>query len=229
MRTDLIYKTLFVLCLSVAGHKSAAQFFDDDARVWMNLNLVKEGKNGMEYQLLFQNRLNNNMSQYNGYCSAAIAYKINKHFRLIGGYVAGGKREIDGNYSLIQQAFGGLMLRQKLGRFTLVYRNLTQTQAKGSMPLDGEKTPTTFNRNKATVRYELNKRWQFYISGELYFTLTNRYKYQDLGKTRYVGGLLYRLSKSSSLEPYFLYQKKNDYKGRSSRNFIYGITFNKDF
>ncbi|MES2678810.1 MAG: DUF2490 domain-containing protein [Bacteroidota bacterium] len=213
----------------VLNGRFKAQYYDDDARLRLNVNLEKSYKNGMEYQLVLQNRLNNNMSEYHGYATAGIAYKFNKHFKLFGGYVAGGQRAPDGNYSLIQQVYGGVTLKQKINKFTLVYRNLTQSQVKGETPFRDQKTPTTFNRNKFTLKYQLNKRWQVYASAEMYFTLSNKQKYATVGRTRNNLGLVYKLSKTTSIEPYFLYQKKNNFKDQSARHFIYCLTLNREF
>ncbi len=183
----------------------------------------------MEYQLVLQNRLNNNMSQYQGYLTAGIAYNFNKHFKLLGAYAVGGKREMDGNYALVQQLFGGFVFKQKINKFTLLYRNLIQSQVKGSAPLGEQKTPTTFNRNKFSLKYELTKRWTIYTSAELYFTLSNKHKYAALGRTRNSLGLVYKLSKTTSIEPYFLYQKKNKFKDLSARHFMYCLSLNREF
>jgi hypothetical protein len=225
----IFYKYLILILVVIHNPCLKAQYYDNDARLRLNVNLEKKYKNGMEYQLVLQNRLNNNMSQYRGYLTAGIAYNFNKHFKLLGGYAVGGKREMDGNYSLVQQLFGGFVFKQKINKFTLLYRNLTQSQVKGSAPFSEQKTPTAFNRNKFSLKYQLHKRWTIYTSAEVYFTLTNKHKYAALGRTRNSLGLVYKLSKTTRIEPYFLYQKKNNFKDLSDRHFMYCLSMNREF
>lgn len=206
-----------------------AQYYEDDARLWMNLNLSKRYDNGFEWQVTVQNRLNNNMSQYNGYVSPLLGYRVGKHVRVLAGLTAGGKRELNGDYSLVRQLFGGFILRQKTGKFTFSYRNLTQAQANGTGPFGERVVPATLNRNKLQVRFGLNKHIELFVSEELYVTLTNTYKYDEIGRSRTIAGAEYKLSKKSSIELFYLFQRQYDFKNVASRYFIYGITFNHAF
>jgi hypothetical protein len=209
--------------------KGQAQYFDDDARLWLNVNLTKNFKKGLEAQLLLQNRMNNNMRQYNGYLTGSVAYRLSKHFKILGGYVIGAKQEFDGNFSPIQQGFAGIMLRQKIKGFLILYRNLTQIQIKGFSDDYDRGVTRLFNRNKITLKYELTKRWQAFISGEIYLTLASHFRYEEIGRCRYIGGLAYKISKKQSLEPFFLFQRTYSYKSMPQRNFVYGLTYNREF
>lgn len=225
MKLRHVYILLFPFLLL----KAQAQYFEDDARLWMNLNITGNIAGKLEGQLLLQNRLNNNFSVYNGYACVSAAYRFTKKFKVLAGYVLGATDEADRSYTPIQQSFAGVMFRLKKGRFGFVYRNMLQSQLRGFSATDYGSTLRLFDRNKFTLKYEIARRFQVYGAAEIYLTLLDRARYDQVGRMRYVLGLHYKLSRHQVLEPYFLFQRNYVLKGAPSRAFIYGITYNVEF
>lgn len=220
---------VYMLTLSLLAFSLKAQYFEDDARLWMNLNITGNISGKVEGQVLVQNRLNNNFSVYNGYVCLSAAYRFTKKFKVLAGYVLGATDLDDRSYTPIQQSFAGIMYRQKKGRFSFVYRNMIQSQLRGFSAAEYGSTLRLFDRNKFTLKYEIVKRIQVYAATEVYITLLDKARYDQVGRMRYVFGLNYKLSRHQVLEPYFLFQRNYVLKGAPSRAFIYGITYNLEF
>jgi hypothetical protein len=218
-------KIIAVLLLIVCA-PAAAQSYDDDAKLWLNVNIGKQITKKWESQLLLQNRLSENFSRYSGYVCGSVAYRVTRNFKILTGYTIGSRQDNELIYTTVQQFIAGVMLRIKFREFTFIYRNLAQWQANGVSLFDDEKTVQGYNRNKLTIRYDLEKRWQVYAAGELYFPLNLSYKYDYIARSKSTAGVVYKISKHSSLEAYFLLQLHNNYTKMSARDFIYGLTYN---
>lgn len=205
----------------------AAQVFDDDARLWLYIKLDKDISNKLNARLLFQNRFNNNASEYSQvYGDIGLTYKLNKHFRILTDYVFGGKRQAGGTYNRVHQAYTGIVFRQKIKKMQFIYRLLVQAQVSNIYSGQEGFAPRFYERSKFTIKYELNKHLTFNIAQELnspFYRFTDVY----LSRSRSFIGGEYNLSKKSSIEAYFLFQRQLKYKGQPARDFIYGITYSR--
>jgi len=88
--------------------------------------------------------------------------------------------------------------------------------------------PVFYNRNKLQVKYELNKRIELYVSEEVYSPF---YRFNAIGidRSRSAVGMIYNLSKKSSIEGTFYYQQELYATRQLRRNFIYSLTYNFSF
>ncbi len=225
----VLLRYLFASLFFVTAITGAAQAFDDDARLWINTSFSTKLSRKLEGEVMLQNRLNNNLTQYSGYSSFSLSYRINKHFKLTGGYVLGARHELDGNYSAIQQAFAGFMLRQQFKNFTVGFRSLVQSQQRGFSSTDYGSTIRLFSRNKLSIKYSLSRRFEVMAASEIYFTLIDNGKFAPIGRNRLQAGLNYKITRALEIEPYFLFQRNHELKGQATRGFIYGLNLHKQF
>ena len=234
LHKSAVRSLLFFLILLSATSK-AQDFFDDDARFWLYLKVEKKISERWEGQLNVQNRFNNNIGEFSQLnLNGEVTYKINRYVKVLGGYVWGEKRKKEGFYLSRQQVYAGFRLRHKVRRITLTYRNLVQGQTSASYDRDKARLFEYFDRNKLTVKYQLNKRLEPYVAGEINIPLAS---YIDpyvpgqltINRVRLFAGLEFRLTKRSYLETYFLYQRKYFSKGYPPRDFIYGLTYGYSF
>jgi hypothetical protein len=64
-----------------------AQYFNDDARLWLHLKFDKNISSKLNAELSLQNRIENNISVYSKlYSNLELSYKLNKNIRFLGGY-----------------------------------------------------------------------------------------------------------------------------------------------
>ena len=214
------------IVLIVFAFTSRAQYYNDDASLWLNLAGTKELNAKTELQVSLQNRIGNNVTQYNqGSIDVGLQYKVNKLFRISGDYMFRQSRRLDGSYSTRHRFYLNLFLRKKAGAFTFIYRNRTQMQLKEVYSSEEVSVPVFYNRNKLQVKYELNKRIEFYLTEEVYSPF---YNFNQIGidRTRSSAGMIYNLSKKSSIEGAFYYQQELYATRKLKRNYIYSITYN---
>ncbi len=227
----------FILCSTVllALTTKAQDFYDDDARFWLYLKVDKKLSSRWEAQLNIQNRFNNNVTEYSQLnLNGEVSYKIKKYFKIEGGYVWGQKRKLPGFYLSRQQIYAGFLLKQKFRYFTFVYRNLVQGQTRASYNREKARTFEYFDRNKFTVKYELNKRLVPYLAAEFNVPLSpfldpTQKAHFAVNRLRTFAGIEYNITRRSYLETYILYQRKYLTKGLPPRDFIYGVTYAYSF
>lgn len=206
-----------------------AQYYNDDASLWLNLAGTKELNAKTELQISMQNRIGNNVTQYNqGSLDIGLQYKLNKLFRVSGDYMFRQRRRLDGSYSTRHRFYLNLFLRKKAGSFTFTYRNRTQMQLKDVYSSEEGSVPTFYNRNKLQVKYELNKRIELYVTEEVYSPFKGLSEI-GIDRSRSSIGMIYNLSKKSSIEGAFYYQQEFYATRQLRRNFIYSLTYNFSF
>lgn len=210
---------------------AAAQEFDDDARLWLYLKLDKKITKHWHAHFLLQNRLDNNVTEYSqAYGDLGVSYYINKNIRILADYVYGYKRRIDGSYSRKHQAYAGMVLKKHFGNVVLTYRNLVQEQMTDVYTSEKGMLPVIYDRNKLTVKYEINQRWECYTAEELNFPFNkNAGSGLYVSRTRTFAGIVYNLNKRSSIEAYFLFQRKFKFRSQPGRDFVYGFTYSYSF
>lgn len=206
-----------------------AQQFNNDAALWLNLSVQKELNKKLSTEITIQNRINNNISQYGqGSIDAGLTYKISKSIRISGNYMFRENRRLDGSYSTRHQLYTAFTYRKKINSFTIIYRNRLQARFKDIYSSSEGKTPVLYDRNKITLRYEINKRFDIYVSEELYSPFYN-FKTIIIDRQRSALGTIYKISKSSEIEAYFMLQQQFYSNKQLRRDFIYGLTYQFDF
>jgi len=220
---------ILLLCLGIFPVVMKAQYYDDDAKLWLYVKLDKDLSSKLNAELSIQNRIENNVSQYSKlYGNLQLSYKINKNFRLLAGYGYGKNDRLDGSYGDRHRAYAGFILRKKIKNFILSYRNIFQGSVKNVNASEKGGVPLFFDRNKITIKYELNKRVELYTAQELNLSY-GQLAYDNIARSRTYIGAIYNLSKKSSVEAYFMFQKHFKYVNRGKRDFIFGLTYSHSF
>jgi hypothetical protein len=218
-----------VLILVISFAASSAQEFEDDAQLWLNINLEKKFSDHFDVHIAHSSRINENVSQYGlGYGDIGLSYIRNDNIKVMADYVYRKKRNLDGSYSDRHRAYLAVILKKEFGRLTLSYRYRFQAELRDMYVSEDGLVPRYYDRHKIAVKYELNKRFDAFVSEELYYPY-----YQAMNKgfdrSRSAIGLIYKLSKKANLEAGFTYRHELNAFGRTNRDFIYSITYSYEF
>lgn len=227
MRSFCLY--IILACFVIFPVAMNAQYFDDDARLWLYIRLDKDITKKFNAEFTIQNRFQENVSEYsNVNVNGELTYKLNKHFRFVGGYTYGQKRRSNNMFGDRQQAYAGFILRKKIKSFIFSYRNILQASVKNTNSSEHGAVPLYFDRNKFSIKYELNKRFEFFVSEEINLS-HDQWEYDNISRSRSTFGTVYNLSKKSYLEAYFTFQKHFRYVDQAKRDFIFGLTYSHSF
>ena len=216
---------IFFCILLLQPVKLFSQYFDDDAAIWLKIELKKKVTNNLALQLTTQCRINNNLSQVGQLAAdVGLRYKLNKHLKLIADYVYREAQMLDGNYLSVHQFYTGVIFKQQFQRFTFRYRLRLQTRFKEDEIASEVIWPASVMRNKFTLKYELTKLWDIYTAYELSSPMYNPALLYFTRSRTYVGAA-YHLSKSSAIETYFMLQRRYTYNNQPARDFVYGVNY----
>jgi hypothetical protein len=222
---------LFCVLLSLYSAK-AQRYNYNDAVFWGNIYLEKSLGNKFDIHLNQQDRMYNNLSTfYLAYADMGFTYNASKHFKVLADYVLIDKRQDNGSFALLQQAYVAFILRTRIRRFGLMYRNMTQSFITRPLRVNDDrlgKWPFLQNRNKFTIKYYLNKRFTLYVAEELFFPIY-QVKRNGFSRSRSFIGTFYRVGRHSELEWYFAYQTQLNAPKITHRLFIYGMGYAHEF
>jgi hypothetical protein len=211
---------------------NAQPYYYNDAVFWGNIYVEKRLNHRFDIHLNQQDRIYDNFSTfYLAYADMGLTYYANRYLRILGDYVLVDRRQENGSYALMQQAYLAFMFRFRVRRFTLMYRNMTQTFVNRPLKVNSDllgQWPYVQNRNKFTVKYELNKRFAFYVAEELFYPVYQGPR-RGLNRSRSFIGTFYRLGRYSELEWYFAYQTQLNAPHITKRLFIYGMGYSYQF
>lgn len=223
-RSSIIFFLFSFFCF-----RSQAQYFDDDAALWIKTQFEKDMGSGLDLRYSLQFRLNNNVSQLGQLANdIGIRYKVNKHFKLMLHYVLRSNRMPGDFFMNTHQFYTGFFAKTEFGRFTLRYRLRLQSRIReGEIP--GKVLwPQSSIRNKFYLYYELQRKLKVYTAYEIASPLADP---ESLGynRSRTYVGFVYILSRNSSLEPYFMLQRRYSLNNQPHRDFVYGLNWNYSF
>jgi hypothetical protein len=219
----------FVLSLifvfSFFGSLYAQDEFVEDASVWLGLNIEKKVNSRINLSFSNQARFDRNITRYRlGYQDLGLDYKVLKFLHVQADYKLIQRQRQDESFSIRHQYNLSFFLKKNFGPWSFSFKNRWQYFYRDIYSSEDGKQPVWTNRNKLTVKYELNKRIQFYTSGELNYILK---PIQDEGLDRYrtTLGLEYRLTRNTGLELYYTMQRELNLSKEINRFHIYGLTY----
>jgi hypothetical protein len=220
------YWLMFFFLMGIGFAK--AQDADDDAAFWLSANLEKKVAKNLVLQGGEQMRLNNNFRDAGLFTTNVSAiYKLITGIRIEGDYAFRQNQRLDGSYGLRHRfSFSGVW-RHPFGKWLLMYRNRTQAQFIDWQSRENGNIPSWHNRNRFTIRYEISKRLDAYMSAEAYIPL-NMPNRPRVDRQRMMTGISYNLSKKTKLEGSFLLQFNHRYANAPRRDFVYGISFSHE-
>jgi hypothetical protein len=216
---------LFMFCALVSN----AQEYQDDAVFWGNIYLEKKLSDNFDLHLNHQSRIHDNVSRYErASFDFGTTYHLNKNIKVLLDYVYMSKRRDDLSFGNRHRLYAAVILRKKFRNLSISYRNRIQGQFNDFYSSPNGQVPVFYDRNKLTLKYELNKRVEFYVSEELYLPF---YQAQNKGfdRSRSFVGTNYKLTKDDAFELYFGYQHELNAFKVTRRLFIYGVGYSHEF
>lgn len=217
-----------------------AQVYYDDAQVWYHLSLEKKLGKNFDVRFKHQGRFVNDVSQYGqGYAKIGVGYKISKNIKVYADYV-NTQRKKNADYYKTRHRFNlALVLKKEVGYWTFSYRNMLQCTYKSPFRSDDGYIPYLYDRNKITIKYKANKRFEFYVSEEVHIPLNNP-TVKGLSRSRTVAGVFIKTRKNQGIDLYYLYQMQlqnsdwydQDISTRNNflkRKFVVGIGYEIKF
>jgi hypothetical protein len=212
-----IYLFLFMLLPLFSG----AQI--DDVGLWLGASVEKKITRNAEVLLGEQLRFNHDITTVDVLLTdAGIEYNVLKdlkvgfHYRFI-------QSNQDNYYSKRHRFYVNLAYKYKISFLTLTLRERIQEQYNDIYSSENGKIPIWILRSKLTAKFDLDKKYTPYISGEMYYILDNA-KEEDhyISRFRYEAGISYEFNRVHSVNPFILYQQDHV---TGFTELIYGITY----
>lgn len=223
-----ILTAIFILSLPCKNLFAQADYVDD-AAVWISFNLEKKINKHVYLHLSQQNRITENVSTYGrGNIDFGVTYRFNKNIRLMGDYVYLKRPNPDNSFTNEHRFYTALILKKNIGRWDFTYRNMVQMRMKNIYSSVDGKIPKFYERNKVSVKYDLNKFINPYVAYELYYPFYQA-KNRGFSKSRSIIGLDYKITKKTDAEVYFLYQHELNAFNPTNRDFVYGLELSHQF
>ncbi len=218
-----ILSLIFLFCFF--GTLYAQDELVEDASVWLGLNIEKKLNNRVNLSFSNQNRFDRNITRYRlGYQDLGLDYKVLKFLNVQADYKLIHRQRKDESFSIRHQYNLSFVLKKNFGLWSFSFKNRWQWLYKDIYSSEDGKQAIWTNRNKLTVKYELNKRIQFYTSGELNYIIEPSQE-EGLDRYRTSLGLEYKLTRNSGLELFYTMQRELDLSKEINRFHIYGITY----
>lgn len=238
--TKFQFRTGVIGLLLFFYFNTSAQVYYDDAQVWYHVYLEKKLGKNFDVHFKHQGRFVNNVSQYGqGYAKIGVGYKFSDNIRVLANYVNIQRKRNAPYYKTRHRYQVALILKKELGYWTISYRNMFQCTYKSPFTSDDGYIPYYYDRNKLTVKYKANKRFEFYVSEEVNIALNNP-QVKGLSRSRSRAGVFIKTRKNQGIDLYSIYQVQlqngdwydQDISTRNNllkRKFVYGIGYEIEF
>lgn len=203
----------------------------NDAQIWENINLEKVVSPKFTVRINQEGRFTDNDSRFSFvYLDMGVNYKINKHFHATLAYVWVEKRAWDDTWSTRHQAYADITVRQKLKGFLVTDRQMFLWQVKDYFSSATGRIPDYYLRNKITIKYEKNFRWQPYVASELYYRLqVPEAGFTDhFNRQRFFAGVFYHPNLINELELYYMVER-HFHEVNPATNWIIGLGYTHTF
>lgn len=171
----------------------------NDAGMWIGLDLEKKLGNGLTLQFSDEIRMNENISEVGTWFNEiGLDYKINKMISASIAYRLIQKRRVDDSYSTRHRYLINLNFKEKFGNFNFTFRTRYQSQYTDVLSSENGKSPDNYVRTRMVVKYDANRKYTPFLSGETFFYL-NHPEGVVFDNYRVSGGISYEWNKKSSL------------------------------
>ena len=214
---------LVVLCsLSFAGFGQK----QSDAVAWLSLKIDKKITNRFSLGIMNQTTLNQNFSEIGAsYLDFGIDYKLSKHFTIGGNYRVTQSRNLQNQYQFSQRFYTDISFSKGFKKFVFQFRSRFQFQYYGIDLSDNFRSMRSFNRNRISIKYTINRVISPYIFLEQFYRLNNLYRTEAF---RGGLGLSYKFNLQHKLDFYFVNQRQVNRKN-PRMDYIYGIMYSFKF
>jgi hypothetical protein len=197
---------IFFLCIVVLGFSAKAQV--NDAGLWSSIGLQSDLVKKFSLDGDIELRFNENITELGTvYGEALLGYKINKRWEASFGYRLIGKRKSDDSYSTRHRILLNLTYKKKFNKVTASFRARYQSQFSDIKRSENWRVPDDYFRFKASFKYDTDKKWIPYVSGESFFYLNS----QDgplFTEYRLSTGVEYEYSKKSAITLGYIFDRE---------------------
>jgi len=172
----------------------------NDAGLWASVNLEKKFTTKISIHFTEEFRFNENFSELGVFFSELTGeYQFSKMFAVSGGYRFIQRRRVDDSYSNRHRYLFNLNIKNEIGAFRTNFRLRYQSQYANVHSSEDGPVPDNYLRPKLTVKYNLEKKYIPFISGEGFIHL-NRADGVLFDAYRLTAGMEYEFTKKSSIE-----------------------------
>jgi len=219
------YRLLVILLFAICGlNTSAVHGQQKDAGIWTSAGLETKVAKNLTASVSQEFRFNENVSELGTYFTdAGLSYKINKYLQVAANYRYILKRRVDDSYSPRHRFYVDIKLQKKFKPFDLQFRTRLQDQYADIGHASDGGIAEYYSRNKVSLKWDIKKPIEPYISLEL-FTPLNYPREYAFDNIRSSAGVEYALSKHHNFDLFYMIQKELNVS-EPTTDFIIGIGY----
>ncbi|MES2587392.1 MAG: DUF2490 domain-containing protein [Bacteroidota bacterium] len=215
-------KIVFISIIVVFSGRFLAQ--SKDFGLWTAISLEKNINTRFSLELTEALRLNENVTQIaQHYSQLAASYKIDKGFYVTLAYRNSQKFKYDETVSYRNRLQIGLSYKFALKNLGIEFQERFQSQIRDINRRDDWKIPKNYLRTRLTLTYDLNRKIEPFVSGELFYELS-----EEFDNYRLRAGFSYEINKFQSIKSYYMLDQEIQVKDPNS-NFVLGFAYKYSF
>lgn len=211
MHIRFIHRYLAALLFLFSVHTSNSQVIKD-AGLWTTLNLEKKFNKKVSFFLTEEFRMRENITRLNlFYTDLGFSYKPKDFIKLSLSYRNIQKYSIDNTFSYRHRFTFDVVLKAKLDKMALSYRQRFQTEYRDIQTSANGMLPEWFARSKFEAKYDLGTKLTPYLSVEFRYQIKAPRQVESDGtwhRIRYAGGINYEIDKRNTFGAYYLIQNE---------------------
>lgn len=230
----IISAVAFIVSM-IAGGQGYAQV--NDAGLWTSVTLEKKLTQRFSVTISEEARFVENISELGQYFTeAGLAYRFGKNegIRLSTNYRYSNRRRVDDSFSSRHRYNVDLAFRKAFGPIVPIFRTRFQSQYTDYNTSETGKLPQNYSRNKLTLKYDPGKRYEPFISAELFTPLalkgglSNAFDNLNYDNMRFAAGLDFEFNERSILNVAYIHDREFNVVN-PQRNWITAIGFTYAF
>lgn len=217
---------VFFLCLFLAGSGVHAQV--NDAQMWLSVNLEKKLTPALSIGFTQELRLNENITEAGTiFSDLGVSYKFGKRVKAGASYRFTLKRRLDDTYERKNSWYVEGSYREKLKPVVLILRLRYQSRYDEAFTSETAGIPENHLRAKLTVKYDLQKKFEPYVYGEVFFrTCTS--PYQSFDQLRLCAGIEYSFNRMHTIDLHYLFCREYGVN-HPETDFVAGVSYYLSF
>lgn len=218
-------RSFLLLFFAVFGLNSSVIYAQqNDAAIWTSFGMEVKVVKKLTASLAQEFRFNENITELGTYFTdAGLGYKINKHLQVAANYRFIQKRRVDDSYSPRHRFYVDVKFQKKFKPFELQFRTRLQDQYADIGRASDGGVAEFYSRNKISLKWNLKKKYEPYLSLELYTPL-NYPRLNAFDNMRSGAGVEYAFSSHHNFDLFYMIQKELNVS-EPSADFIIGLAY----
>ncbi|MFN5223097.1 MAG: DUF2490 domain-containing protein [Bacteroidota bacterium] len=198
----------FIVLVFIATSSLSVSGQVNDAGLWTSLGLKSDLGKKFSLDGDVELRFNENVTELGTiYGEALLGYKFNKRLEGSIGYRLIGKRRFDDSFSIRHRVLLNLSYKKKFNKVTASFRARYQSQFSDIKRSENWRVPDDYFRFKATFKYDTDKKWTPFVSGESFYYL-NRPGGPLFTEYRLSAGFEYEYSEKSAINLGYIFDRE---------------------